>query len=344
MAEENEAKLEPVLGAVQPLPPATPAPAAIDAHRALTRLLRKRLKKFLALAPEVHADVNPKTIHDARVWSRRLQQAISAFFPKPRSGKVRRLRRTPRRIRRLLGAWRNCDVLIEMVAKQERRTRSEAKRRAWIFVRDSLVQQRDKEVARAEKKLLRQDMRDFAAVAQKALELPAEETPEVLIERLRASAQKAWSKWQSALSHARETRAPKALHELRIATKVLRYRTELLNDVGYTEMKADLKWLADLQDTIGVWHDRQVLYQAVAKAVAREEVLLNELPTARILLAELESDRKRESVDVEKIFRLAGERPGHLALVLTPSSLTQKVSRKRLGVKSEDQGAAEVRP
>jgi CHAD domain len=74
---------------------------------ALARLLRKRVKKFVALAPEVRADANPKTVHDVRVWSRRLQQAVSAFFPKPRSGKVRRLRRTPRRIRRVLGEWRN---------------------------------------------------------------------------------------------------------------------------------------------------------------------------------------------------------------------------------------------
>jgi CHAD domain-containing protein len=87
--------------------------------------------------------------------------------------------------------------------------------------------------------------------------------------------------------------------------------TELLYDVGHKEMKRQLKWLADLQDAIGVWHDRQVLHQAVAEAVARADILLNELPTARILLAELETDRSRESQDVEKIFHLATEHPSH---------------------------------
>jgi CHAD domain-containing protein len=57
----------------------------------------------------------------------------------------------------------------------------------------------------------------------------------------------------------------------RIATKVLRYRTELLYDVGHRQLKAQLRWLADLQDAIGVWHDRQVLDQAVAEAVARAD-------------------------------------------------------------------------
>ena len=87
------------------------------------------------------------------------------------------------------------------------------------------------------------------------------------------------------------------LHAFRIATKDLRYRTELLYDVGHRQLKAQLKWLADLQDAIGVWHDRQVLDEAVAAAVARAEILLNELQSARILLAELEKDRSRQGAD-----------------------------------------------
>jgi CHAD domain-containing protein len=299
---ENETKPESTVGAAQPAPP-----DSIAVRRALTRLLRKRLKKFVALAPEVRADAAPKAVHDVRVWSRRLQQAVGALFPKPRAGKVRRLRRTPRRIRRALGEWRNCDVLLEMVAQQERRTRSEAKRQAWAFVRDYLRQKRGKEVARAEKKLRRQDLGDFAALAQRLLGQPTEEPPEVLMARLRDSAQRAWTKWQTALSRAQETQAVDDLHGFRIATKDLRYRTELLYDVGERQLKARLKWLADLQEALGVWHDRQVLHQAVAEAVGRTEILLKQLPTARILLAELEADQSRQSRDVEKIFRLAME-------------------------------------
>jgi CHAD domain-containing protein len=131
------------------------------------------------------------------------------------------------------------------------------------------------------------------------------------MQRLCDSVQGAWTKWQSALARARQTREVGDLHTFRIATKDLRYRTELLYDVGHKEMKAQLKWLADLQDAIGVWHDRQVLHQAVAEAVARADILLNELQTARVLLAELETDRSREFQDIEKIFRLATENPGH---------------------------------
>jgi CHAD domain-containing protein len=308
MDGENEPKAEATIGEAQRaailLEPA-------DSRRALTRLLRKRVKKFMALAPAARGNAEPKTVHNVRVWSRRLQQAVGAIFPKPRSGKVRRLRRTPRRIRRALGEWRNCDVLLEMVAKQQRRSRSEAKRRAWALVRDYLLQKRSKEVARAEKILLRQDLGDYAALAQRLLDQPPEESPEVLIERLRDSARRAWSKWQNALSRAQETRAPEDLHGFRIATKDLRYRTELLYDVGDRQLKSRLRWLADLQEVLGVWHDRQVLHQAVAEAVTRTEILLKELRSARMLLAELEADQRRQSRDVEKIFRLAAVDTGH---------------------------------
>jgi CHAD domain-containing protein len=263
------------------------------------------LKKFVALAPQVRADGNPKIIHDARVWSRRLQQAIDALFPKPRSAKVRRLRRTPRRIRRALGQWRNCDVLLEIIARQQRRTRSAAKRQAWGLVRDYLVQQRAKEAARAGKKLLREDLGDYAARAERVLRPASDESPEILTQRLDASVQTAWIAWQSALARARETRAVVDLHALRIATKILRYRTELLFEIGAKPLKAELKSLANLQDVIGVWHDRQLFHRAVAEALARAEVLLNEMTAVRLLLAELAKERGGQANEVEKIFRLA---------------------------------------
>jgi CHAD domain-containing protein len=320
--EENEQKLESAEADTQAAPVLAETPVSVDIRRTLARLLRKRVKKFVALAPQVRADANPKTVHDVRVWSRRLQQALGAFFPKPRSGKVRRLRRTPRRIRRALGEWRNCDVLLEIVERRQRRTRSDTKLRAWGFVRDYLLQKRSKEVTRAGKKLRRQELGDYAALAQKLLVRPAEESPELLMQRLCDGVEGAWIEWQSALTRAQETGALSDLHAFRIATKNLRYRTELLRDVRHKHLKAQLKWLAELQDAIGLWHDRQVLYQAVVKAVASAEVLLNQLSTVRILLAELEKDCKHERAEVEKIFRLAIEHPKRLPLAPNPSPPT----------------------
>lgn len=306
---ENEQTLEPVVGDAQPAAaPAAPQTAAAM-QSALTRLLRNRLKKFVALAPEIRANADAKTIHDVRVCSRRFQQAIDAFFAKPRSAKVRRLRRTPRRIRRALGKWRNFDVLLEIVAQEQRRTRSVAKRQAWAGIRDYLLQKRTKEVARASKRVVREDLGDYAARAQRVVRQASVESPEILMQRLGGSVQEAQIAWQSSLTQARNTRAADDMHRLRIATKVLRYRTELLYDVGAKHFKPQLKWLAALQEALGVWHDRQVFHQAVAEALARPEVLLNEMQAVRLLLAEVEKERSRQANDIENVFRLAMESP-----------------------------------
>ena len=127
------------------------------------------------------------------------------------------------------------------------------------------------------------------------------------MQRLGASVQAAWIAWQSALARAQESSAVDDLRALRSATKVLRYRTELLFEIGAKPLKAELKSLADLQDVIGVWHDRQVFHRAVAEALARAEVLLHEMPAVRLLLAELAKERSGQANEVEKIFRLALE-------------------------------------
>ena len=238
-----------------------------------------------------------------------MQHAAGAFFPKPRAGKVRRLRRTPRQIRRVLSEWRNCDVLLEIVARQQRHTRSEAKRRAWIIVCDDLRRKRTKEVARAVEKLPRHDLAGYANLAHRVLGQSSEEAPEVILRRLCESVECAWTKWRSALVRAQETRAVEDLHGFRVATKQLRYRIELLYGVGHQDLKAQLRRLAGLQDALGVWHDREMLHHAVAGAIARGAVLLNETPAVRILLGELEKDRMRQTAAVEKVFHLASEQP-----------------------------------
>jgi CHAD domain-containing protein len=307
---ENEKGMKSAAGDDHPAATVAEAPAAETIRRGLTRLLRKRVKRFVALTVDLLKNADPKAVHDARVWSRRLQQAISAFFPKPRSGKVRRLRRTPQQVRRMLGDWRNCDVLLGIVERQQRRTRSELKRQAWNLVKEDLLQKRGRQVARIEKELGRLELANFAALAQKLMDRPLEESSEVLMWRLWNSAEGAWGRWQSALARARQTRAVNELHGFRIATKNLRYRTELLYDLGQRQMKPQLKWLEDLQQGLGVWHGRQVLNQAVAEAVARAEIVLNEPQAVRILLAELEKDRSRQIPQVDTIFRLAIEQAG----------------------------------
>ena len=310
--EPHRPAIESAIGEGEPEPaqPRANRAGSTALHGASERLLRKRVKRFVSLVPAVLAGNDPEMVHDARVASRRMQQAVSAFFPKPRSGKVRQLRRTARRVRRALGEWRNCDVLLELVGRQQRRARGEAKRRAWEFVRAYLLEKRSAESARARKKLLRQDPVDCAALARRLLDHPPANSAGPLGPRLSESVRAAWASWQSALARAQDTRTVADLHALRIATKDLRYRTELLHDLGLGRMKPQLAWLATLQEALGTWHDRQLLQRAVAEAVGRPDILLEELPSVRVLLSKLEMERNRPPKDVERILRLALEHPG----------------------------------
>ena len=278
---------------------------------ALTRLLRKRLERYVSIMPVVLVGDDPDAVHDVRVWSRRLQQSLVALFPKPRSGKVRKLRRTLRRVRRALGQWRNCDVVLKLASKQQQRTRSREKKQAWGLVRDYLLQRRGDQVARARKKLRRQDLADLVGRIEKLMvQSGGQQETEALMARLCAGIEGAWTKWQSSLVQAVEARQRSDIHALRIASKTLRYRIELLHDLGDANTQPLLEWLKELQEALGIWHDRQVLYQAMAEAMARPEFLLRRPDVARKLLIEMEKDYLRQETAINEIFRLAAEHGG----------------------------------
>lgn len=278
---------------------------------ALTRLLRKRLEKYVSLMPVVLVGDDPDAVHDVRVWSRRLQQSLVALFPKPRPGKVRKLRRTLRRVRRALGQWRNCDVVLKLASKQLRRTRSREKKQAWGLVRDYLLQERGDQVARARKKLRRQDLADLVGRIEKLMvQSGGQQETEALMARLRAGVEAAWTKWQFSLAQAMEARERGDIHALRIASKTLRYRIELVHDLGDANTQPLLEWLKELQEALGIWNDRQALYQAMADAMARPEFLLRKPDIARMLLTEMEKDHLRQETATNEILHLAAEHGG----------------------------------
>jgi CHAD domain-containing protein len=274
-------------------------------QKALANRLRKRLRRFASLLSLLASADDPKAVHNARVWSRRLQQYLAVLFPKPRPRKARKLRRKLRRIKRALGEWRNCDVMLALVAREQRHTRSHITRRAWEAVREHLSARRAREITRARRKLVKYSPEDFAAPTLKPLERPAEGQGEgALMQPLRASVQEASVQWHSALKQADESRDETAIHAFRIATKRLRYLVELLYDLRDETNKPLLGDLKKWQTRLGVWHDRQMLQQAIAEALARAEFLLREPDTARALLGLLKKIRARQSAELDGIFRL----------------------------------------
>jgi CHAD domain-containing protein len=249
-------------------------------------------------------------VHDARVLSRRLQQGVGALFPKPRPGKVRRFRRRLRRTRRALGDWRNSDVLIELVQRRLARTRNPAGKRAWRAVRDDLENKRGAHIASARATLGRWDFKELSAPLKKLIESDEARRREASpAQDLRPRIDAAWTEWEAALAQARATQSAADIHRFRIAGKKLRYRMELLHELGEKDTAPSLKFLKKLQSELGKWHDREVLFQAAAEAIARPELLLRGSDIARVLLREIDAERVRQRKKMEKIFALAEKRP-----------------------------------
>ena len=57
-------------------------------HKRLLAVTQRRFEKFVSLFAKVLVSDHPDTIHDARVWSRRLQEALRVFSPNRESAKV----------------------------------------------------------------------------------------------------------------------------------------------------------------------------------------------------------------------------------------------------------------
>jgi len=297
-------------------PQATSKAPTREQPNPVARLLRGQVREFLALLPVLMSDGDPETVHDMRVATRRIQQGLATLFPKPQPNKVQRLRRTMRRVRRLLGEWRNCDVVVEIVAQEQRRTRSPIKRGAWETVRRCLVDRRSEQALRARRKLFKRDLGDaFGSLYALLDDAVGQESIDASLARLRPGIASAWTQFESTLAKARESYDPTHLHSLRVATKRLRYRLELAHNLGDDRMKPIVGWSKKLQEVLGKWHDRQVLRQMVAQALARPDFMLRDPVMVRALLTELEKDRVRQRKTADEILSVAVEHPVHDDLV-----------------------------
>jgi CHAD domain-containing protein len=263
------------------------------------------MHKLSALINRLMETDDPEIVHDTRVACRRLEQRLSALFPKPRTGKIRKLRRKLRRIRRLLGNWRNCDVLLKLLARESAADQSPATKDAWKLVHNYLAERRSREIRRCRNKIEKYDRSGLGETIDKMLEAqPGQDNPE-LFTRVHAAQSAARQKWLSALARVEQSSAPKDVHRFRIATKRFRYRTELVHETGGDDQASILDSLKELQDLLGSWNDRQALQRVIAEALANPELLSREPLAARILLQELEESQLRQSKAAQEIIRFA---------------------------------------
>jgi CHAD domain-containing protein len=261
------------------------------------RAVHGRLRRLTRALPEVLDGDDPKAVHRARVAARRLEEYLAAAFPGPKPKKIKKFRRLVRNVRRDLGGWRNADVVLSLI-KKRRRTRKEAPQ-PWQLVESFTKKERRREIKRARRRLNGLDIEALEDELEKWVEAAEPKSA-----ALQASLGAAAEKWHCALTAAEQSRSAGEMHEFRIATKKLRYRLELV-----CELRGDapplLEALMRLQRALGKWHDIEIADHMIAETLARPKVLLREIPSARMLLDEIEQDNRRQSSAAEDILREA---------------------------------------
>ena len=283
-----------------PAEPAAPPPTATDGK--LCALGRKRLEKFAALMPRVVVTDDAKLIHDVRVWSRRLQQILSVLAPQSsKKNKPRKLMRGLRSIRKILGRPRNLDVMTELVQEKIAAASNPVARDAWDLLRAHLGKRRARAVERSREKFREFDLVNFADRARILIDGGAE----MLEDGLQKSVAGALADWRDAIATAKAQPKPQEMHALRIAGKRLRYRVELLAELGDGPAKARVKSLRLLQDRLGGWHDRQVLLETCAEFLSRKGFLATHSGPARALLVEMEREQRRANASIDGLVKHA---------------------------------------
>jgi CHAD domain-containing protein len=272
-------------------------------QKKLFELSQKRLEKFASLFPRVLIRDDPETIHDARVGSRRLQQILRVLFPKPTAKKYRKLIRMLRKVRRALGECRNLDVMRELIQEKIDAAGNPVVRDAWDQLRVHLKEKQQREIIRAREQLSQCDIVDFVNRARTLL--GSAESSEEIEPTLTKSIARALEEWTEAVNAAEQNQAPEQIHALRIAGKRLRYRVELVAELGNSSAKTRIKTLKTLQDQLGQWHDHHVLVRLAAKFLSRSDFLATHPDLSRALLVEMERERRRNDTAVGNILKSA---------------------------------------
>lgn len=278
---------------------ATTSSAVLSNHKKLLTLARKRLQRFATLMPKVLLSDNPETVHDLRVWSRRLQQALRVLHQAAKPPKSKKVLRLLRQVRRALGPCRNLDVNLELINEKRKHAGGAAVQRAWGLVQEELEAKRGPLIEGARRETARHDLFGFIARAQALIEAAdSDADPLDILEKAVAKSMKAWQKTFAA---AMEQRDENHLHEFRIAGKRLRYRVELLAELGASKTIPLVEALKQLQNALGDWHDRTVLIDYVAEFIGRADFLADHPDIGRTLLTEMEKEKLRNETNINQL-------------------------------------------
>jgi CHAD domain-containing protein len=278
-------------------------------HRtALVALLRQRLVTLLDAMPAAQAG-DMRSVHQARVATRRLREALPVLGASANHHTLTRVRRQVRRMTRALGPVRELDVALahldELGARNLVSTRAVSRVRQAV-ARERLARRRDmlSEITPGKIERLRQRLGRMHAGPD--AQLPAAALEEAAFQVTRRARRLA-----AAVERAGGLYLPARLHQVRIAAKKLRYALEIDRELKRSKSTARITQLKRLQDLLGRINDFEILIdrtrQVQAELAANDRKLTTELDTLiRTLEAECRADHATYMQRRGGILRLCG--------------------------------------
>jgi len=233
--------------------------------RVTSRLLRTRARALKRHLPAAAAG-DDHGVHQARVATRRLREAMPVLTGGVKHSKAGKASRKIRRLTRALGAVRETDVTLHILA--ELAQAGNLPRTAIEEVRAHVIAERDRRrtmmLDRLEHVNVDKLGRRLSSVAEALQQTDSEGWRDILSTRLLKRSRRLAER----VGEAGQMYAPDRLHEVRIAAKKLRYALELAADSRTAGAAALLRPIKRVQDLLGRLHDLQVLQAHLAEVQA----------------------------------------------------------------------------
>jgi CHAD domain-containing protein len=233
----------------------------------VTKVLLERRARALKQHIKAAVDGDGTGVHQARVASRRLREAVPVLARGVKGSKAGRIRRKVRRLTRALGTFREADVTLALL--DELATRDTLPRLALEEVRRDIIDERDRRRTSMLKRLETVNLskldRRLVTMADALQQAEGEEWRKLLGTRLMKRAKALGA----AVADAGQMYAPERLHIVRITVKKLRYGLEIAAETGVRPAAAPVRSLKRAQDLLGRLHDFQVLQMHVKAVQAK---------------------------------------------------------------------------
>ena len=251
-------------------------------HSALSvALLRQRLVSLLRAMPAAQAG-DHVSVHQARVASRRLREALPLLGVRADADALDRADRRVRRITRALGPVRELDVTLLLLAELEKK--GAAPPRAIARVREAVTEERQKrrrqmlaEITPSRLDKLRKRLVEVAAPASRPVAKGS------ALSEANAQAATRALKLRAAIERAGGIYLAERLHRVRVAAKKLRYALEIQRELTKSRSTTYLNRLKGQQDLLGRMHDLEILIEHAramqAKLAPRDRRGMAELKT-----------------------------------------------------------------